>query len=205
MSARKEANSTRQRLAYEAARLMADGGVVEMSVARRKAAERLRVSNKRFWPDNGEVQQALLQQQRLFQPLQQDNLQQLRQCAVQAMRAFARFRPRLIGPVLDGTADQSSPVNLYLFAETPDEVAHALLEQRIPWQEKQQKLNYRNGESRRCPSFHFLAGDAEVELLVLPVIDRREPPLNPLTQQADRGARIEQVMALLDAPPEAVD
>jgi hypothetical protein len=200
MPARKETHHIRQRLAYQAARLMVEEGVADLNLARKKAAERLRVGNRRFWPDAIEVREALLQQQRLFQPSQPQALRRLRQVALEAMRALARFRPRLVGAVRDGSADRGTPVCLQVFAETSDEVIHFLLQSHIPWQQRERLLLYRNGERRRCPSLHFLVGEAEIELLVLANREMRDPPLDPLSLQAERGAGIEQVLMLLDTP-----
>ena len=198
MPTRPRHHQLRQRIAYEAARLMAEEAIADHDQARRKAAARVGVPNTRLWPSNAEVQEALVQQQRLFQPAQPQALRILRERALEAMRAFARFRPRLVGPVLDGTADRTTRVTLQVFADTPDDVLHALLEQRIPWQERERQVRYAGGAKKAHPAFRFVAGGVAVELLVLPSLAQRNPPLSPLTERPERGAGIGQLEALLD-------
>jgi hypothetical protein len=199
MTFRPKNQQLRQRIAYEAARLMVEEAIADHDLARRKAASRMGVGNSRLWPSNAEVQEALAQQQRLFQPAQHESLRMLRKRALEAMRAFAPFRPRLVGPVLDGTADRWSRVTLHLFADAPDEVAHALIEQSIPWRERTRNLRYAGGGRRPHPVFEFVAGGVGIQLVVLPVLAQRNPPLSQVTERPERGGSIEQVRGLLDA------
>jgi hypothetical protein len=190
-------NGQRRLLSLEAARLMLEDGVGDYERARRKAAERLGVANNRLWPSNAEVQEAVREQLRLFQPNQADALRRLRERAVQAMRAFSGFRPRLVGPVLDGSADSGSRITLYLFADTPDEVVHALLQQHIPWVERERVLRYGGGVRHSRPLFRFEAGGVPIELLVLPIRDQSNMPLGQVTERPERGADVGQVEALM--------
>jgi len=134
MTGRKRSNTQRRRLAYEAARIMADQGIRGFDRARRKAAERVGIEDRRLWPGNREIQEALLQQQHLFQGAEQESaLTSLRRQALAAMNAFADFAPRLVGPVLSGSADPVQGVRLHLFTDNPEEVVFALLDRGIPW------------------------------------------------------------------------
>ena len=197
MTSKRNAQLRRQ-VAYEAARLMADEGAADPRWALQKAAARVGLRDRRDWPDAAEVDEALREQQRLFRPRQPDHLRALRQTALRAMEALARFRPRLVGPVLDGSADAQSRVSLYLFVDTPEEVIQVLLELRIPWRETQRRLGYANGKERDCPGLRFWAGEVAMELLMLPAGDRSNPPLNPVTERPDQGAGIARVRELLE-------
>jgi hypothetical protein len=190
----------RRLLAQEAARVIQSQGGGDYDRARRKAAERLGVGNNRLWPSKAEVQEALREQQRLFQPGQAEALQRLRRQALQAMSAFVRFHPRLVGPVLDGSADRGSRITLQLFAETPDDVVHALLAQGIPWVQRERRVRFGGGERQPRPLLRFEAGEVAVELLVLSPRDRANPPLNQVTERPERGADLRQVEALLAGP-----
>jgi hypothetical protein len=53
-------------LTQECARLMAEEGIKDFGVAKRKAALRLGVSDKAALPDNVQIQQALIDYQRFF-------------------------------------------------------------------------------------------------------------------------------------------
>jgi hypothetical protein len=57
----------RQELADEAARLMAEHGIADFSLAKRKAAERLGVRRGAALPSNGEIHERLAARQRAGQ------------------------------------------------------------------------------------------------------------------------------------------
>lgn len=200
MSGRNRSNPNRQRLAYEAARIMVEQGVREYDRARRKAAERAGIGNKRDWPNNEEIQDALLQQRRLFQgERQEEELRHLREQALTAMRFFSGFAPRLVGPVLAGSGGMDQGVRLHLFADNPEDLVFSLLEQRIPWQEREVVLRYGDGACRNHPAFCFFADETPFELVVLPLGAQRNPPLDPVSERPERGLGVEQVERLLGA------
>ena len=201
MTDRSRCSPQRHRLAYEAARILADQGDQAFDRARRKAAERTGIVNRREWPTNEEIQDALLEQRRLFQAERiAADLLRLRQQAAAAMRTFARFLPRLVGPVLSGTGDLRQGVRMHLFADSPEELAFALFDQGIPWQEREEALRYSGGVRRVQPIFAFVAGDIPFTLVVLPLQAMRNPPLNPVTERPERGADLEAVRKMLDEP-----
>jgi len=108
--------NVRQRIAQEAARLMAEHGIKDFQMAKQKAANGFGITDKHVIPSNVEVEQALLEHQRLFhsesQPLR---LKELRETAVKAMQILKPFEPRLVGSVQRGTAGEYSDVNLHIF------------------------------------------------------------------------------------------
>ena len=92
----------RQRLAHEAARLMAEGGIRDYQQAKRKGAERLGIHDDASLPRNVEIEEALRSYQRLFRGDDQPAaLDARRQAALDALEFFAAYAPRLVGPVLD--------------------------------------------------------------------------------------------------------
>ena len=96
----------RRRLAHEAARLMAEGGIRDFHQAKLKAAARLGIHDDASLPRNREIEDALREYQRIFLGQGQARaLRQRREAAVRALEFLAPFEPRLVGPVLDGTAD----------------------------------------------------------------------------------------------------
>jgi hypothetical protein len=185
-------------MAYEAARIMVEQGLADFDRARRKAAERTGILDRRSWPSNEAIAEALLTQRRLFRDLSHvRQLEQLRREALGAMGAFKEFSPRLTGPVLDGTGPIDLGIQLYLFAERPEEVVFRLLDQQIPWQERERSLRYRGGERRNHPVFRFFAGETPIELIVLPRAALRNPPLDPATDRPERGADLEDLERLM--------
>ncbi len=200
MTGHSRVSPQRQRLAYEAARILAEHGGQAFDRARRKAAERTGILNRRDWPTNEEIQDALMEQRRLFQPERITvDLRRLREQAVRAMGLFARFTPRLVGPVLSGAGDLREGVRLHLFADSAEELVFALVDQGIPWQEREEALRYGGGLRRACPAFAFVAGEIPFTLVVLPPQALRNPPLDPVTERPQRGADLHALRRMLDA------
>lgn len=194
----------RQRLAYEAARMIAEGGEVGYDRVRRKAAERAGVADKRSWPSNEEIQEALVAHRRLFSnDVQASGVRGLREEAVAAMRHFESFRPRLVGSVLAGTAERGEGVRLFLFADNPEDVVLRLIDRGIPWEERSSLLRYRDGTRQKHPCFRFLAGETPFELVVLPELAHRNPPLDPVSDRPEKGATLTQVVRMVEESVES--
>ncbi|NCC27847.1 MAG: hypothetical protein EOM22_06790 [Gammaproteobacteria bacterium] len=206
MSTRERIAAQRERLAYEAARIILDQGTDDFDRARRKAAERIGVLDRRHWPTNEAVKDAVLAQRRLFRgQVDQEALHGLRCLALQAMEQLDSFSPRLIGGVLSGALGSGAGIELLLFADRPEDVIFALLDRGIPWREAERVMRYPGGLRSTHPAFRFLAGNVSVELVVLPRRALREMPLDPVTERPQRGADrrdLEQMLAVgEDAAP----
>jgi hypothetical protein len=172
---------TRKLLAIEAAKIMAESGVKDFYTAKRKAAVRLGMPNTRHLPRNIEIEQALSEHQRLFKHDTQPSwLMELRQTTLRIMRFLESFNPHLVGPVLSGTADQHSEINIHAFTDTPEEVARHLLEEAIPFKVTEKRLNQSKGQVIRYPAYYFMAGDTGIEITVFPVNGIRQAPLSPV-------------------------
>jgi len=201
-AARSACAGQRRQLAYEAARLMREQGVLELDRARRKAVERLGISNRRCWPDNAEIQAALEDEYRLFQPeTQQSITTALREQALAAMQAFAEFEPRLVGPSVSGTASLEQGVRLHLFADDTRPIVFRLIDKGIPWQASDRQHRYADGRRQLHPTFAFVAGEIPVELVVLPDRARRNPPLSAISERPERGLDVDAVERLLQHEP----
>ena len=188
----------RSRLAHEAARLMAEQGIRDYGAAKRKAAERAGIRDERDLPANREIEAALRDYQRLFQSATQpQRLRRLRETAVEAMTFFARFEPRLVGAVLEGTADEHSAVCLHLFEDDPSEVLRFLDEHRIPYDEDERVLRLSREHSAEFPSFRFDAEGTTIDLTVLPRLNLRQAPLSRTSDAPMQRASINAVRALL--------
>lgn len=193
----------RQRLALEAARIMVDEGVRDYYQAKRKAAERLGAPGTQNMPRNREIQDAVADYQRLFQGESQTvHLRELRETARQAMQFFSRFRPRLVGSVLDGTAGEWSDVNLHVFAATPEELDVFLMENGIPYESAERRLRFKRDEWMTLPSYRFLAGSHTVDMTVFTESGLRQPPLSQVDGQPMERATVQAVDALLAEPDE---
>jgi hypothetical protein len=193
------AGEVRARVAEEAARIMREQGVRDFLLAKRKAADRLSVIDRHALPTNQEIAAALAAQQRLFEGAgHEENLRALREEAVRVMRLLERFSPRLVGPVLAGTATPHSDISVHLFADAPEQVALMLLERGIRYQEGERRLRLGQGEHAYYPSFEFDLGGAAVDAVVFPERAVRQPPVCPVSGGPMRRARRDELERLLD-------
>jgi hypothetical protein len=185
-------------LTQECARLMAEEGIKDFGVAKRKAALRLGVSDKAALPDNVQIQQALIDYQRFFHAAGHEiHLRSLRQTALEAMRFLARFRPKLVGSVLIGTAGPHTDIQLHLFADTPKDVLMFLMDHGIPLESAIRRLKANNGVYASRPVFRFTADDTCIELTVFGLLDEREAPRSPVDGRPLRRANSSEVLELL--------
>lgn len=188
----------RQRLAQEAARILAEQGGHDYGRARRKAAEHLGCRDRHQFPSNTEIEQALREYQHLFFGTEHEaDLRRLRTLALDAMEALQEFSPRLVGPVLSGSADQYSPIVLHLFSDTPEQITFFLLDRKIPWREGEMPVRYPDGSSSRQPMFSFQADDTEIELIWFSTEKLRQPVLGPLDNGKEERASAPQLRQLM--------
>jgi len=172
----------RQQLAQEAARLIAEEGITDFHIAKHKAAERLHAPQTHNLPRNDEIQAALKQHQRIFMAdTQPQQLHQLRQISLKVMSFFKQFEPRLVGAVLDGTANELSEINLHLFADPGEELTLFLLNAKIIFEQCSHKLSMPNGETIEIPDYRLDMYDTPVLLLVFKHNDLRQAPRCPAT------------------------
>ena len=119
----------RARIAAVAARLMAEDGIDDFALAKRKAARQLGAPQSEALPGNDEVESELRAYRALYQAEEHpERIAELRRIALDAMLAFERFNPYLTGAVLKGTAGPYAEIELQLFPESPKEVEIFLLE-----------------------------------------------------------------------------
>lgn len=190
----------RHRLAHEAARLMAEGGIRDYHQAKLKAAERLGIVDDASLPRNREIEDALREYQRLFRgDAQTLDLQRRREAALRALEFFAGFDARLVGPVLDGTADGNSPVALQLYAEDAEAVPRFLAEHFIPAELRSRRLRLDRERSDDFPVWLFSAEGLTFDLTVLPPAALRQAPLSSVDEKPMRRASIALLRELLAA------
>ena len=187
----------RHRLANEAARLMAESGMRDYHQAKLKAAERLGIHDDASLPRNSEIEDALREYQRLFQRDGAEGLRLRREAALRALEFFAAFEPRLVGPVLDGTADARSPVALLLHSDDPDAVARFLEQHHIPAESRSRRIRLDRERSDDYPVWLFSAEDLAIDLTVLPGTVLRQAPLSGVDERPMRRASAAQLRELL--------
>ena len=189
----------RRDVAAEAARIMATEGQRNFRLAKQKAAERIGINSRRVLPSNIEVEKALRAYQGFFGGEQHARqLEALRQTASNVMRALDSFCPRLVGPVLDGTADCNSRISIQLFNDPPDAVAIHLVEKGLTYHQEERKIRWHDGSYRLIPLLVADADGIEVELALLNCVDLRQAPPSPVDGRPQKRATLTEVECLLD-------
>jgi hypothetical protein len=188
----------RQRLAEEAARCMIEQGIADFGLAKRKAAERLGVKHRGALPSNSQIEACLAGRQRIFEPdVQPERLARLRQAAVVLMRALSLFSPRLVGPVLSGTATINAVIELHVFAPSVELVADVVSGLGRRPSACERKFRFGGGRTISVPGLQFSHASERAVVYVFGETGLREAPLSQVDRRPMRRAPIAQVEALI--------
>ncbi|MEM7430372.1 MAG: hypothetical protein AAF351_00405 [Pseudomonadota bacterium] len=191
----------RQLLAQETARIVIDAGVRDYGKAKLKAAERLGLSTRGALPGNKEIDAAIAEHLELFGGDEHHQRQHdLRTLAIDAMELLQPFEPRLVGPVLAGTADENSAINLHVFADSAESVALHLDDRGVRTRLYERNLKHRPGRNSPTTVFsgyQFRFNHEYVEATVFPFDGLRQAPISPIDNRPMRRADRKDVEALL--------
>ena len=195
----KTTSKTRKEIAQLAAKFVAVDGVTDYLAAKRKAAIQLGIKPDKGLPTNLEVEHALKEYQSLFQNRDQTvRLFKMRTKALQAMRLMIKYQPRLVGPVLTGTATIHSEITLHLVSDEPELICFHLDEHAIPYTTTAKSLKTGKDEKRDFPAFEFIADKTRILLIVLPERQKHCTPLSAITGKPMQRATISEVEKLLN-------
>ena len=187
----------RARIAAAAARLMAEDGIDDFALAKRKAARQLGAGDTQALPRNDEIEAELRAYRALYQADEHPQvLEELRQIALEVMQALRDFNPYLTGPVLAGTAGPHSEIDLQLFPDSAKEVEIFLLDRGVVFSTNEGRRF--SGDRARAVSLISLTWDGVP--VRLSVFDRRDERVALKTSQAGKvmdRAGIAEVCALL--------
>lgn len=169
----------RIRVAQQAARLIAEHGIRDYQLAKRKAAEQLGLDLKNSMPRNDEIEEALRAYQQLFDAENTEaRLETLREAAIDCMQMFADFNPLLTGRIVQGTATAHTPITIHIFCENPRVIATLLMDKEFEFDATEKRLRINNDMQNDFPCFLFNYNQHKVELLVLPHQLQRQAPLS---------------------------
>ena len=134
----------RATIAQLAARLIAEHGIGDWSLAKRKAARQLDLPERAALPGDDEIETALRDYHALFGgEAHEASLRAQREEALVWMKRLAAFRPLLVGGVAEGWATEHSDIRLELTADDAKSVELALLNASCPYR----TLPARNGDA----------------------------------------------------------
>ena len=188
----------RARIASAAARIMAEDGIDDFALAKRKAARQLGAADTHALPRNDEIEAELRAYRALYQAEEHPHLiEELRRVAFEVMQALERFSPYLTGPVLSGLAGPYAEIELQLFPDSAKEVEIFLLDRGVPFTTHEGRRF--SGDRARAVSLISLEWQGIP--VRLSVFDPRDERVALKTSQAGRvmdRAGIAEVSAILD-------
>ena len=186
-------------LARESARIMAEHGIDDFLLAKRKAAERLGVTERAALPGNQEIESALSEHLRLFASQTHEHcLQNLREVALGTMQNFEQFQPKLAGPVLNGTATLHSDITLHLFADPAELVAMRLMALNVSYAISERYIRFAD-RIEGYPVYSFEKDQVQIEMTVFPGIMLRQAPKSPVDGKSMRRAGFTELQKLIEA------
>jgi len=192
-------NGIRAQIAAAAARIMAEDGIDDFALAKRKAARQIGAEDSRSLPANDEIEAELRAYRSLYQADEHPaRISELRRIALDAMRALRQFNPYLTGPVLNGTAGRYAAIDLQLFPESAKEVELYLLNLDVPYTSFE--VRRYSGDQARAVALLSLTWHGAT--LKLSVFDPRDERVAIKTSQAGRvieRAGLAEVGALVDS------
>jgi len=189
----------RRALAQEAARIMAQQGIRDFLTAKRKAADRLGVTDSSVLPRNTEIEEALAEYQRLFDSrAHRRSLESQRRAALRAMHWLAQFQPRLVGSVLSGTATEHADIQLHLFADRPENVALQLLDHGVAHEITERRVRLDVERIKAFPGLRFAVENRSIDVTVFPPDGIRQAPASPVDGKPMRRADADELQSLID-------
>lgn len=192
-----QAKHQRQAIAVEAARIIVHEGQRNYGAAKRKAAERIGMASTRHLPSNHEIEQELRTYQTLFVDGHDEQVRLLQSAALEIMEHFTSLRPRIVGPVLEGTADQFSSITLHVFSDNPDDMVRLLMDLKLPFVASERRMRWHNNGFRTIQILNIEWQGHGCELCLFNSMDLRQAPPCPIDGQPQRRASIEQLRAML--------
>ena len=138
----------RLQIAAAAARLMAQDGIDDFALAKRKAARQLGVGDTQALPGNDEIEVQLRAYQGLYQEQEQrERLRDLRLQAVTMMKEIEIYRPYLTGQVLSGVAGRYGEIDLQVFTDNAKSLELLFLNRGIEYSVAERR-HWIGGEAR---------------------------------------------------------
>jgi hypothetical protein len=190
-------SNLRRTIASHAARLMAEDGVDNYGLAKRKAARALGASESESLPTNEEIETELRAYQSLYQEDEHpQRLRELRETALEIMELLDEFHPYLTGSVLDGTAGRFAEIEIDLFSDSGKDVEIFLLSHDIFYQIAEFS---RKGPDAPELRLRLQSGETPVVLSVFQLLAERQLRRSPHTGKGHARAKTSTVVDLLSS------
>ena len=196
---RRHRSGMRMNIAAAAARIMAEEGIDDFALAKRKAARRVGAPASEALPANEEIEAELREYLALYQADEHpERVAELRELALEAMIALERFHPYLLGPVLSGIAGPHAGIELQLFPESTKDVELFLIDRNIPYEASDEK-RYTGDRAREVAVVTLEWQGVPLRLAVFDPRDERTALKNSQAGKVAPRAGIAELRALIEA------
>ena len=180
-------------IAQAAARLIAEHGLTDWRVAKRKACRELGLPDHESLPGNEEVEQALRDYNSLFHAATQPALLRAQRFeALRWMERLSRWDPVLTGAVAAGWATEHSDVRLELEAEDAKTIELSLINAGVAYSQAPTQ-----GGDAQAPQLHIESQGTTVRLVILSAQQRRNRPRRDRPGLTEERLTLPQLKSLL--------
>tara|TARA_Y100001934_G_scaffold230369_1_gene277921 strand:- start:351 stop:1001 length:651 start_codon:yes stop_codon:yes gene_type:complete len=192
--------SRQDEIAAIAVQALCNGVASDFAEARAYAMEQVRERTSTA-PDNLKIHEALVDYLNLFEfDSQRRRMSALRQLALEAMDIFAEFEPRLVGPVLYGTALEEQPIALQVFSGEIEAISRFMLAQRIHFRLDEVQLRFSGKpRMRTLPVFEIEYSQHPFDIYALPSTRGSDLPLSRLDGRPMRRASMAELSKLIES------
>lgn len=183
-------------LAQEAAKIIATEGVRDYQQAKRKACERIGNSHYGSLPSNFEIERAISSFHKTFLLNHDVILKDLRNIALTIMKWFAQFSPYLVGPVLDGTANASTPISIHVSCDAVEEVVEIVQSREIDSRIEERRFKLSN-DFYYLPTLIFCYQDCELAVTIFTLRQQHQHPKSKSQNRTMQRMNINALVNLL--------
>lgn len=187
-------------LLHHAARLIVQPPGMPSRDALRRAAHELGIGVRDLRIDEAELAEAVGSYRALFHRDAESTLREQRRTALEAMRFFADYQPRLVGPALEGTSSAAEAVQIQLFCDDEDAVLRLLDEHGMAFESAAAARYETPTENFRAPALRMLAGEVAVLLMILPERLLRQSLRRAGHERTERRADAVELARMLETP-----
>ena len=185
-------------IAQESARIMVEQGVEKYHTAKYKAAENLNFHNLGCLPRNADIEVKLKEYYRLFDDQShQYSILRLRKIALSIMELLAIFQTFLVGPVANGTASSSSPINIHLTADNIEELMGQLDKEAITYKLYERQLKTGSQSTKSFKGLAFIYEKINIEITVFSHKEIRQIPVSRIDKKPMQRTKLKALKKLL--------
>jgi len=185
-------------IAQESARIIAEQGIENFSVAKAKAAKILNAEKKGCLPNNSEVEKKLFQHFEIFHHKSHSNLiYSMRSTALIIMQLFNNYRPFLVGSVANETASKSSIINIHLTSDNSEEIIHVLEKYKIFYRSHERQLKINQKINKKFMGLKFNYQDTNIELTIFSYKESKHAPISRIDNKPMKRIKLKKLEKLL--------